>query len=437
MSQTQSANWRSLPGPENITRMTLPNGITILTRSNFNSPSIYISGYLAAGSMFDPLDKLGLAYFTALSLMRGTQDLSFQEIYDELESAGAALGFGASVHNVNFGGRALAEDLPLLLKLITQTLTQPVFPAEQIERLRSQLLTSLAIRDQDTGDLADMAFDEILFPDHPYGRPEDGFIETMQRITRTDLEAFHQAHYGPEGLVMVVVGAVEAQQCIDQIQAALGSWENPVQVPVPALPDIAALKVSTRRHISLPGKIQTDLILGTTGLKRISPDFMAASLGNSILGQFGMMGRIGDVVREKAGLAYHASASLSASLAGGAWEISAGVNPANLQKAIDLIISEVQRFIQEPVSLEELQDSQAYYVGRLPLSLESNPGVASALQNIERFQLGLDYYQRYAGLVQSVTAEMVQRVAQTYWDVDRLAIVSAGPELSSNGLASA
>lgn len=429
MSQMKPINWRTLPGPEDITRFVLPNGITLLARSNFNSPSVFVSGYLASGSVFDPLDKLGLADFTALCLTRGTQKHSFQEIYDQLESAGASLGFGASVHNASFGGRALAEDLPLLLRLLSEALRQPVFPGEQVERLRSQLLTSLAIRDQDTGDLADMAFDEIVFPNHPYGRPEEGHVETIQAITREDLVGFHQRHYGPNGLVIVIAGAVEAQQAIDQVQAALGEWTNPEQEPRPDLPPVREMAQSERRHISVPGKYQTDLVMGTLGPRRGSPDFMAASLGNSILGQFGMMGRIGDVVREKAGLAYSASTSLSAYIDAGAWQVTAGVSPANLQRAIDLILQELRRFTQEPVTQEELQDSQANYIGQMPLSLESNAGVVNALLKIERFQLGLDYYQRYPDLVERVNTEMILETARSYWHLNRLAIISAGPNL--------
>jgi len=399
---TPPANWKTLPSPENITRATLANGITVLARSNFNSPSVFIGGYLASGSMYDPPGKLGLAYFTAASLMRGTQTRNFQEIYNTIESAGASLGFGASVHNVNFGGRALAEDLPILLNLLAETLCQPLFPADQVERLRAQLLTSLAIRNQDTGDMADMAFDEILFPGHPYGMPEDGQPETIQAIQVEDLRQFHHRYYRPENMVMVAVGGIDPQQAIDTIQSALGLWNNP-EPPVQVDPKpIKPLAETVRRHTALPGKYQTDLILGTHGPKRLAVDYLPASLGNSILGQFGMMGRIGDVVREKAGLAYQASTSLSASIDGGSWEVSAGVNPANLARTIDLIQSELARFISEPVTSEELEDSQANFIGRLPLSLESNAGVANALLNIERFQLGMDYYQRFPSMVQSV-----------------------------------
>ncbi len=421
---------RSLPGPDDVHRVVLPNGITLLTRSNFNSPSVVVNGYLVSGSLFDPPEKLGLAYFTAQSLMRGTQRRSFQEIFNLLESSGATLGFGASVHNTSFGSRALAEDLPLLFDVISDCLRRPVFPGEQIERLRAQILTGLAIRNQDTGDRAELAFDDIIFAGHPYGRPEDGHPETIQAIQLVDLPEFHRHHYGPAGMVIVVVGAVSSQQVVDTAQRYLGDWVNPDQQAVPVLPAVKPLDQTYRKHITLPGKTQADLVMGTLAPRRNSPDYLPLSLGNNILGQFGMMGRIGDVVREKEGLAYYASTSLNAWMEAGSWDVSAGVNPANLQKAIDLIVSELRRFVQEPVSVEELSDSQANYIGRLPISLESNAGVANALLTLERFQLGLDYYRRYADMVRAVTPESILEAARRYLNPDKLVIVSAGPALA-------
>jgi zinc protease len=428
MSPLKPRNLKSLPGPEDIKRVELSNGIVVLTRPNFDSPSVVMNGYLASGSLFDPDDKLSLAHFTALALMRGTERRSFHDIYESMESVGASLGFGASVHNTSFGGRALAEDLPLLLQLLSESLRQPIFPAEQLEKLRAQMITNLAIRSQDTEELASLAFDGIVFEGHPYGRPEEGYPETVQRILRDDLVAFHQSHYGPRSMVMVIVGAVSPDQAVDQVQRALGDWTNPQQVEMPQLPPIQPLKKVVRQHINVPGKSQTDLIMGMLGPQRKSPDYLNASLGNNVLGQFGMMGRIGDVVREQAGLAYHASTSLNAWIEAGSWEVSAGVNPANLQRAIDLILSELDRFVREPVSSEELQDSQANFVGRLPLSMESNAGVAGALLNLERFQLGLDYYRRYPALVESVTPEMVLETARRYIDTHGIAIISAGSD---------
>lgn len=428
MTNLTPASRQSLPGPDDISRIQLPNGIVILSRANVQSPSVVLSGYLGAGSVYDPPQKLGLAYFTALALMRGTQRFTFSEIFDRLESAGASLGFGASVHNTSFGGRALSEDLPLLFEMLSETLRRPTFPELYVERLRAQILTGLAIRNQDTADMASLEFDRLVFPGHPYGQPEDGYPETIRSISRADLVDYHHRHYGPQDLVITVVGAVTPEQVLEEATRTFGDWENPNPNSLPALPVITSPAETLRRHINIPGKFQTDLMIGSLGPCRNSPDYLPASLGNSVLGQFGMMGRIGEAVREKSGLAYYASTSLNAWILSGSWEVTAGVNPANVQRAVELIVSELQRFTREPVSLEELQDSQSNFVGRLPLALESNGGVANALLNLERFNLGLDYYLRYADLINSITPDMALETARRYLDPEKLIIVSAGTE---------
>jgi len=140
-----------------------------------------------------------------------------------------------------------------------------------------------------------------------------------------------------------------------------------------------------------------------------------------------MMGRIGESVREKAGLAYYAYSSLNAGIGPGSWEVNAGVNPKNVHKATSLIVDELKRFVQEGVTEEELADSKANFIGRLPLSMESNGGVAGALLNIERHGLGLDYYLRYSDLVNEVTRDDVLNSARKFIDPGKLAIAVAGP----------
>ena len=276
--------------------------------------------------------------------------------------------------------------------------------------------------------MSSMTFDKLIFGEHPYARPDDGYPETIKTISRADLVEFHQRCFGPKEMTIAVVGAVEPARVIEQINAVLGNWNNPQLAAMPPLPEVRPLSRTVRQHIALPGKSQTDLIVGVLGPSRRAPEYIAASLGNSILGQFGMMGRIGEVVREQSGLAYYASSSLSAGIGPGTWDVSAGVNPANLEKALELIIVELRRFVDKGVTIEELQDSQDNFVGRLPLSLESNAGIANALINIERHGLGLDYYQNYEKQIRAVTPEMVMAAAQKYLKPDALAIATSGPE---------
>lgn len=421
----------TLPSTRDTTRAELPNGITILARPNFNSPSITISGYMQVGALLDQDEKLGLSDFTSLAIMRGTERRDFQQLYDALESAGASFGYSGGTHTTGFGGKALAEDLDLLLGVFAETLRTPLFPADQVERLRAQILTQIAIRSQDTGSMASLAFDQMVYANHPYARPEEGHTETVQAISRDDLLAFHQQSYGPRGMVIAIVGGVQPERVVEQVATHLLDWQNPNQPELPPLPPVTPLPGIVRKKVDLAGKLQSDLLMGTVGPARNDPDFIAAALGNSILGQFGMYGRIGDVVREQHGLAYYAYSSLSGGIGPGPWYVNAGIDPLYLEKVIDLVRAEIRRIISEPVSPEELEDSQANFIGRLPLSMESNSGVAAALANLERYDLDRDYYLKYPDMVKGVDREQVLRVAQRFLDPERLAIAIAGPPDSS------
>lgn len=418
--------WNHLPGEDTINRVVLPNGIIVLTKSDFNSPSVVISGYLNSGSIHDPEEKLGLSLFTSYALMRGSVLHRYRRIYNDLETAGATLGFSSSIQSTSFGGKSLVEDLPLLLRTLSEAIRWPIFPPVQLKILLSQIITGLQIREQDTAERASLKFDEVLFPNHPYGRSEEGSIETLSRIKRSDLVKFHQQFYGPSGMVITIVGAIEHQKAVDLVYRTLGDWENPIWVPPPIIPEVPNKKFFYDEKISIPGKFQTDIIMGSYGPQRTSKEFLVASLGNNILGHFGMMGRIGEAVREKSGLAYYASTALNAWQSAGTWEITAGVNPNNIAKTIEIIQKEVFRFVSEPVSDEELADSKSNLIGLIPLSIESNAGVANAIIRMERYKLGLNYLREYPSMISGISKEQILQVSQKYLDPNHLVIISAG-----------
>src|SRR5262249_55437554 len=149
-----------------------------------------------------------------------------------------------------------------------------------------------------------------------------------------------------------------------------------------------------RREVELPGKTQADVVIGLPAISRRHPDYYALDLGNLILGRLGLNGRIGKNVRERQGLAYYSYSALGGGLGPGAWAARAGVNPANVERAVEAILAEVSAVCQAPVDEDELSDAQNYVTGVLPLALESNDGVARTMLSIELYDLGLDYLAR-------------------------------------------
>jgi zinc protease len=193
------------------------------------------------------------------------------------------------------------------------------------------------------------------------------------------------------------------------------------------LPATPILSGVARKVITMPGKTQSDILLGGPGPTRKHPLFMAARLANSILGVFGMGGRIGEFVRERGGMAYYAGATVNGGIGPGAWYAYAGVNPKNVETATELIVREIKKVTSRKVTPAELEDNQNFFIGRLPLGLETNEGVAAWLSTMEVHELGLDYLQRYNGLVRAVTRDDVLEAARTFLSIENYALAVAGP----------
>lgn len=416
------------PSAKTIHRQQLANGITLLVYENFASQSVVIEGVVRAGALVEEREKAGLANFTAATLMRGTHQRSFEQIYEDLESVGADLGFSSGQHTTAFSASSLVEDLDLVLDLLARSLRQPAFPPAQIEQVRGLLFTALHIRANDTRYQAGLAFDELLYGNHPYGRSVHGYFDTIPAISREDILDFHTRYYGPRQMIITVVGAIKAEDAQAKVESALGDWDNPRQKLLPAIPGALRPAALQRTAVVMPEKTQSDVVLGLPGPLRSAPDYLDATLMNTILGVFGMMGRIGKSVREKQGLAYYAYSHLQGGLGPAPWYACAGVAPQNVEQAIESIRQEIDRIQNEPVPADELADSQAYRTGSMPVGLETNSGLADVITDMELFGLGLDYLIKFPDLIWAMTPQRVQAAAQKYLSTEQIAVAVAGPE---------
>ena len=420
----------SIPGPETIARRVLSNGVVALARQNMTSPTVVIDGLIPVGSVAEPASLAGLASFTASLMTRGTERRSFAEINETVEGVGASISVGGGLHATSFSAECLAEDLPTILDVLADVLQHPTFPAEHVEKVRGQILTSIQERENDTRRMAGLAFRETIYPQHPYGRPLSGYRETVQAITREDLVGFYRRRFRPQGGIVAIVGAVEPQKALDQLEAMLGSWQPPAASGddgQPPLPEVLPPAGVQRKEVVMAGKSQADIVLGTVGLARRDPDYYAAHVANTVLGRFGLMGRLGERVREEQGLAYYAYSALEAGIGRGPWMAIAGVNPRNVARAIASILEEIKRMRQEPVPPDELADVKSFLTGSLPLRLETNDGVADFLLDMEWYGLGLDYLHRYPDLINRVTADEVMAVVQKYLNPEAYVLAIAGP----------
>ncbi len=414
----------SYPGPDTITRVVLANGITILVRENHTTPVVVLEGMLDVGAVDDPSGKTGLSSFTTAMLSRGSARYTYAHFNETIESVGASLYFSSESDAANVGITCLSEDFATLVDVMADALRNPTVPRPLFDIVRGQKLVRLQEREQDTSAMAALRFYETVYGGHVLGLPVSGYVESVRAITRDDVAAFHARHYGPQGAIFAVSGDIAPQAAVDLLANALGGWQ--ATPPARNLPALPPLTQPTRLHVPMAGKVQSDILLGVQAVARNHADFYAVRVANTILGVFGMMGRLGEVVREQQGLAYYAYSSLDAGRDSGVWLAGAGVNPADMERAVESMLAEIDNIAQAPVTAEELADAQAYLTGVLPLTLETNDGLAATLLSMEWNALGLDFLARYPAIINAVTVDDVQRVAHTYLRPEALAIVTAG-----------
>lgn len=420
------------PSSANVRRVQLANGAVLLAYENRAAPSVVLVGSLAAGAQYEENEPAGLASMTAQGLMRGSAAFGFDELHERLEGIGADLQFSAGSHKVSFFGKALAEDLSILVETLAAVLRAPSFPDGEIGILRDETLTTLHYYQQDTGWRAGEAFNRLLYPPtHPYHVDVIGRLESVTQLGAADLRRFHDRVYGPAGLVITVVGAVDPDAAIESLSAQLEDWQPAEQsIPTVQTARIPPLKEVCSERISISGKTQTDIVMGVAGPSRFAEDYLPASMANSVLGQFGMMGRIGESVRERHGYSYYAYSRIEGGYDCGGWCVLAGVGPQYVAPTLELVRKEILIMRREGISATDLADNQAYFKGRLPLQLETNEGIAGTLLTMECFDLGLDYLLDYSGHIDRITREDVLRAMQRYWPEDYYVLATAGPKAS-------
>lgn len=415
-------------------RIELSNGLTVLHQRNPSSASVSISLSVAAGGVFDPTDKRGLSTLVARGLTRGTAWRSKVQIGEILDFRGAHLGGSATRHAAGIGAKSRAEDFEVLLELMSESARQPLFPDAEVEKLKGDRLTALREDADDPAIVVMDTFRELAYPsEHPYSWRLRGYEQSVEAITAADLREFHAAWYRPSAALLIVVGDVERGRALEAVEGCFGAWSSDAGVAggyraaQATMPDAPALSEIRRQVVAMPDKSQVDVALGHASIRRDDPRYYAAVLLNMILGRFAMGGRLGCSVREEQGMAYYTYSVLQAGLGPGPFLVRAGVQPEHVDPAVASIVAEIDRIRGASVDVEELDNAKAATVRSLPLTLESNEGVAAVLQQIELYGLGLDYLSRFAGLIDAVDREAVLEAARQLLHPEGYAVAIAGP----------
>jgi len=407
-------------------RAELADGAVVLLQETVMTPAVTISASFRAGSMFDPVDLPGLAYLTGRVIDRGTRRRTAAMMADALDERGVSLRVSSNRQALTVSCTCLAEDFDDVLEIVADVVRNPTFPESEIENRRSEAVTILRQNEDNPSARAVDAVLELMYGrQHPYGRPSKGTAQGVERVSRADMIAFHAERIRPGAMSLAIVGDVRPEHALDRAMAVLEGWT--AAPPAPAT--VAPPPPSTGRRlrtIAMPGKTQTDVAYGFTTIRRLDPRYYAYWMMNNVLGQFGLGGRLADNIRERQGMAYYAFSTLDPAAGEAPLLVRAGVDPANVDRAIAAIDQEVAALASKGPTATELAETRAYLVGSIPRLLETNQSIAAFLQTSEEYGLGLDFDQRLPALLDTVTLGEIHAAAAEVLDPARAAIAVAG-----------
>ena len=402
---------------------TLSNGLQIVAVLQHEQPVVSMRLLVGAGSVHDPADQSGLANLTASLLDQGSTSRTAQEIAETIDTVGGGLGVGAGV-DLSFVNIVVMKDsFDLALDLLAEIVREPAFAPAEIDRQRQRILSGLQVSLEDPDYLAGVVFDRLVYGVHPYGRPQAGTEDSLARISRADLVAFHAAYFAPNASILAIVGDLTADEAFDGATRVFGHWARQ-EIPALELPEPPP---PTRRVVVIdkPGAVQTEIRVGHLGVPRQLPDYVALDLAIKVLGGEGS-NRLHRVLRSERGLTYGAEASMHAMKRAGDFEAETDTRSEATAEALRLMVEEFWRIQRQRVDPRELRDAQNYLSGSFPLQIETPDAIAMQILNVLFYGLDLEELRTFRERVNAVTVDDIQRVTREYLTPDRLAIVLVG-----------
>ena len=406
----------------------LDNGLKVLLVENPSIPTVSLNASVLAGARLDPESKAGLAIMVSRLLDEGTQTRTSFEIADAIESVGGAIDADGSFERTLVSAGVLNKDIDLGLELLADLSMRPIFPQEYVEKEKERTLAEIVSAQDRPQVLAGWAFNELIYQDHPLHRPSHGYPQTVERIQRADLIEFHQKYFVPNNVLLSVVGDFRVSEMLPKIEKAFGAWPSK-PITFPTYPQPVRQTGKRTKFIQMPAQ-QLNIYLGHLGITRTNADFYALQVLDTILGGgAGFTARIPQRLRDELGLAYttFASITMTAGLDPGRFVAFIGTSPENMKLATEGLVNEIRRIIQEPVTVQELQDAKDYLTGSFVFAFESSPQIARFLVHAEVYGLGFDYVEKYPEYIRAITIEDISRVAKKYLDSENYTLVVVGP----------
>jgi len=402
-----------------------PGGLTAYLAEDHTTPIIAITFGFRGGSALDPAEKLGLSGLAVSVMDEGAGDLDSFAFQSALEDRAITLRFNAELDMIRGSLVTTTPNAPKAFELMRLALTKPRFDDEPVQRIRRQIQVGISQNQENPNRIARKTLMEAVFPGHPYGRENDGTIETLDAITPDDLRGWVKSRLARDRLLISASGDITPAALGKTIDALFGELPKTTGLEAAVPPVTPSAKGQTIRVAKdIP---QSIVLMAEQGLSRRDPDWYTALVTDYIFGGGSFASRLMNEVREKRGLAYGVSTSLAPYDSAALMFASVGTRADQADTSIAIIRDEWKKMNEQGPTQKEVDDAKQYLTGAWPLRFTSTASIAEILLAVQRDGLGLDFIDTRNSFIESVTLEDAKRVSKRLYDPEALTVVVVGP----------
>ena len=409
----------------NLARFVLDNGITLISIENPTADIIAGRIFVKeAGSKANLPEKAGLSHLIAATITKGCKELSSQDIAERVESIGASLAASAAADYFLVNVKTVTSDFPQMLQLAADILRSPTFPEKEVKLEKKLTKQNIKSQLEQPFNVAFEALTKLLYPNHPYGISVLGSQETVDNLTRAELQEYHKAYFRPDRLVISISGTITHAEAVNLVEKVFGDWNAPKENPTP-IRDFPQLNYSSDQVIIPQETQQSIIMLGYLGVSVQDPDYAGLKLLSTYLGN-GLSSRLFVELREKLGLAYDVSAFFPTRLDRAPFVSYIGTAPKNTEIALNKLREEIDRLTQTQLTPEELQAAKNKLLGQYALGKQTNAEIAHIFGWYQTLGIGIEFDTQFQENVKQVTVEKARAVAQKYLTEPCISIVGSG-----------
>ncbi|CAG0940266.1 zinc protease [Candidatus Brocadiaceae bacterium] len=412
--------------PPKVDRVVLENGMILYLLEDHDLPLFNITARIRTGAVYEPPEKAGLASLTGYVMRNGgTLSMQADKMNEELEFMAASVETSIDRESGSASLSTLKKDIDKGLKIFADVLMNPAFPEDKIRMRKDEVIESIRRENDNPAQIAGREFRKIMYDSkHPYNRKIEGTLESIEKITRDDMLAFHKKFFHPNNIILGISGDFNKEELIRKLNTAFAGWKKE-EIRFPEVPKVEK-RFEKAVYYVYKDINQANVLMGHLGIHRKSPDYFPVMIMNFILGGGSFTARIPGRIRSDEGLAYSAYSVFQTSRDIGMFIVSCQTKLESTNRAISIALEELDKIRKTPVDKDELVQAKETFMNQFIFRFTTSASIVGQKVDIEYEELPLNYLETYLDNVQAVTQEDVQRVARKYLHPDEIKVLVVG-----------